>query len=234
MNKDNNFFDRLYKGYAAENFVTAQLFENGFEAFRLPGDFGIDLVVTNQFKTLDDKKISDNSFPFGLQVKSRRLKDSHRKDSVNGRHEYQFDYKLKREEIKTLKEFSNSAYIFVFTVPHGFSIKSTYTICIHSNQIDDMIENGLFIKKDGEYLLNVCFRSMPQYSRKDFISEMLDQKIIDKNGVKFLEKNLPDYFQKNWNASEGFYLAQENFGYKKSIRDYDFSEFPDFSKSIFL
>lgn len=73
---DNKFFDRLYKGYSAESFITGQLFENGFEAFRLPADFGLDIVVTNQFKKLNSQESYDDSFPFGLQVKSKRLRQS--------------------------------------------------------------------------------------------------------------------------------------------------------------
>ncbi len=106
---NNNFFDRLYKGYAAENFITGQLFENGFEAFRLPADFGVDLVVTNQFKKLKNKGIDDESFPFGLQVKSRRLRESDTLQGPNGRNEYQFYYLIKNDEITVLKEFPNGS-----------------------------------------------------------------------------------------------------------------------------
>ncbi|BAY25432.1 hypothetical protein NIES2100_52380 [Calothrix sp. NIES-2100] len=238
---DNRFFDRLYKGYAAENFITGQLFENGFEAFRLPADFGIDLVVTNQFKKLYSQEIYDDSFPFGFQVKSKRLGKSDFIREVNGRNEYRFYYSLKNSEIQTLKDFSNSAYVFVFINPPGFSIKNIYAFCIHSNEIDNMIKNEFFIKNSEGYRLNVCFRTFPQQSRKSFIDEMSAKKLIDVNGIKFLEKNLPETFPRKWNASEGLYLSRKDYSKnpkddpvdREIVRSYDFSQFPYFPKIIY-
>ncbi len=43
-----NFFDRLYLGFEAEYYIMGQLYSAGFEAFKLPADFGFDLMVTNQ------------------------------------------------------------------------------------------------------------------------------------------------------------------------------------------
>lgn len=233
---DNKFFENLYKGYAAESFITGQLFENGFESFRLPADFGIDLVVTNQFKKFklnksSNQKISDDLFPFGLQVKSRRLKQSQTLSGANGRPEYQFYYMLNNKEITTLKEFPNSAYVFVFFVPVGMSSETTYAFFINSNEINNMIEHEFFIKENDGYKFNVCFRAFPQQSRESVIEEMLSKKMIDEQGVKYLRKNLPEKFQKNWNASEGLYLCKNNFSAKMHIKNsYDFSEFPYFDK----
>jgi hypothetical protein len=230
---DKKFFDRLYKGYSAESFITGQLFENGFESFRLPADFGIDLVVTNQFKKLDGKELYDSSFPFGFQVKSRRLKHFDISQGPNGRNEYNFYYSLKSDEIRTLKEFSNAAYIFVFILPIASSIENNYAFCIHSNEIDNMIEHGFFVedRERGGYKLNVCFRTFPQYSREEFISEMFGEKLIDEEGIKYLQKNLPEKFHKNWIAEEGLYLCKNPSSSKRAIvSSYNFSEFPYFSK----
>ena len=43
-----SFWDRLYKGLGAEYFITGELFMAGYEAFKLPADFGLDLIVTSQ------------------------------------------------------------------------------------------------------------------------------------------------------------------------------------------
>lgn len=235
---DNKFFDRLYKGYSAESFITGQLFENGFEAFRLPADFGIDLVVTNQFKNLHSQKKYDNFFPFGFQVKSRYLRQSDSLQGPNGRNEYQFYFLLKNDEIRILKEFSNSAYAFVFMIPPGFSMKNIYAFCIHSNEIDNMIKHKFFIENSDGYKLNVCFRGLPQQSRESLIDEMLDKELIDEDGASFLKKKLPETFQRNWNASEGFYLyrksssnnSTDNLVIKSIISGFDFSKFPSFPK----
>lgn len=235
---NSKFFDRLYKGYSAENFITGQLFEHGFEAFRLPADFGIDLVVTNQFKKLKSKEIYDNSFPFGFQVKSRRLRESDTLEGPHGRNEYKFSYSLKHDEIKTLQEFPNSAYAFVFIIPFGFSIKNIYAFCIHSSEIDNMIQYKFF-DEDGEgYVLQVSFRALPQQKRENFITEMVDKKLIDEHGVKFLEKELPKNFPRNWKASEGLYLDRKSYSKnttdqlvsKPIVSSYDFSKFPYFPK----
>jgi hypothetical protein len=234
----NSFFNRLYKGYSAESFITGQLFENGYEAFRLPADFGIDLVVTNQFKKLSDRKIDNHSFPFGFQVKSRRLRETDTLPGPNGRLEYRFSYSLKSDEIRTLKEFSNSAYAFVFIIPFGFSIKNIYAFCIHSNEIDKMIKHGFFIEEGEGYVLKVCFRASPQQKREGFISEMSNKGLIDEAGSKFLEKNLPESFPRNWKASEGLYLYRKSYSNfptdhlvsKSIVGSYDFSKFPHFKK----
>ena len=42
------FYESLYKGFEAEYYVAGKLFSAGYEAFKLPGDFGFDLIVTNQ------------------------------------------------------------------------------------------------------------------------------------------------------------------------------------------
>jgi len=241
MNSD--FFDKLYRGYSAEKFITAQLFEYGFEAFRLPADFGIDLVATNQFKKLKSKKNYDNSFPFGFQVKSFRVQKSHECKGPNGRKEYRFFYLITPDNLKTLQEYPNSALAFVFMIPFGYSIKNIYAFCIHSSEIDNMIQNKFFIdyiskEKKRFYQLNVCFRAFSQQNREDFIAEMVDRILIDKHGIEFLRDNLPEEFPKNWKAKEGLYLCRKHGGKNPQdllvdraiVSSYDFSKFPDFPK----
>ncbi|MGC1244903.1 MAG: hypothetical protein WA865_01725, partial [Spirulinaceae cyanobacterium] len=221
-------------------FITMQLYENGFEAFRLPADFGLDLVVTNQFKTLDNREIPDDCFPFGLQVKSRRLRKDESRRTKKGRDEYNFYYLLKNEEIETLKTFPNSAYVFVFLIPFGISIKNIYAFCIHSNEIDNMIKHKFFIKSGEGYKLNVRFRGFPQESREKFIKEMLDISPLTQEGKEYLESNLPGSFQKNWNASEYVSLGRESkknpdkLAKKRVLLFYDFSKFPHFEAIEYL
>lgn len=72
-----DFFNRLYQGFEAENLVAGRIFAAGLEAFKLPGDFGFDLLVSNQFELLkagqDGKppKARGFAFPYVLQIKSR-------------------------------------------------------------------------------------------------------------------------------------------------------------------
>ncbi|MGK5012090.1 hypothetical protein [Janthinobacterium sp. MDB2-8] len=72
-----DFFERLYKGFEAENLITGRIFACGLEAFKLPADFGFDLLVSNQFELLKASqgtapvKVRSTAFPYVLQVKSR-------------------------------------------------------------------------------------------------------------------------------------------------------------------
>lgn len=70
----------LYQGFEAEYLVASGLFGAGLEAFKLPGDFGFDLLVSNQLQATQmassPSKANDarSSFPYVLQVKSRRAR----------------------------------------------------------------------------------------------------------------------------------------------------------------
>lgn len=72
-----DFFNRLYQGFEAENLIAGRIFACGLEAFKLPGDFGFDLLVSNQFELVKASqggtppKPRRAAFPYVLQVKSR-------------------------------------------------------------------------------------------------------------------------------------------------------------------
>ncbi|MGI1671826.1 MAG: hypothetical protein K6L74_16090 [Neptuniibacter sp.] len=73
MNVD--FFERLYSGFKAEYFVMGELFEAGFEGFKMPGDFGFDLIATNQKKVSLDSNETKPFIapPYAIQVKRRKV-----------------------------------------------------------------------------------------------------------------------------------------------------------------
>jgi hypothetical protein len=70
------FFEGLYKGFEAEYYVAGKLFSVGYEAFKLPGDFGFDLIVTNQKEQSigPPRKGRLLEPPFAVQVKCRSLR----------------------------------------------------------------------------------------------------------------------------------------------------------------
>lgn len=115
-------------------------------------------------------------------------------------------------------------------------MKNIYAFCIHSKEIDNMIQHGFFIESSNGYELNVCFRALPQQSRKSLIDEMLKKELIDEHGAEFLNKNLPETFQKNWKALEGLYLCRKSYSKNPTnklvarniVSNYDFSKFPYF------
>lgn len=109
-----NFFDRLYQGFEAENLVAGRIFANGLEAFKLPGDFGFDLLVSNQFELLKTSqggtppKARRATFPYVLQVKSRRT-DVPQLNS-NGRYEVAVDFFIDESEFAKITS-SDSAFL---------------------------------------------------------------------------------------------------------------------------
>ena len=72
----------------------------------------------------------------------------------------------------------------------------------------------------------------PQEKRENFISRMRQQELIDENAAQYLQRNLPEFFQKNWNAVEGLYLARKSYNnsltYKAILSFYHFPSFPNF------
>src|SRR5262245_15012891 len=114
---DAEFFERLYQGYAAEHYVASQLFRRAFEVFRLPADFGLDLVVTNQFRIAINLKQDADSFPFALQVKSRWIRPQDIVTGPNERPQATFTFQLKQSEITLLSQRDNAGVAFVFYWP---------------------------------------------------------------------------------------------------------------------
>jgi hypothetical protein len=73
MAQNLQFFDRLYQGFEAEYMVAATMFGAGFEAFKLPGDFGFDLLVSNQLHALPNTLAAKSDvqrplFPYSLPI----------------------------------------------------------------------------------------------------------------------------------------------------------------------
>lgn len=97
-----DFFDRLYRGFEAENLVSGRLFACGLEAFKLPGDFGFDLLVSNQFELLKASqggaapKLRRSIFPYVLQIKSRWTEPL--KLNANNRYEVAVDFFINESE----------------------------------------------------------------------------------------------------------------------------------------
>jgi len=83
------FFEKLYRGFEAEHCAAGKRFAVGYEAFKLPADFGFDLMVTNQKEQSMGpyQKGRLHEPPFAVQVKSRSLKSSDFQTAVSGRDE---------------------------------------------------------------------------------------------------------------------------------------------------
>ncbi|MFJ3048029.1 hypothetical protein ACIPEN_19535 [Herbaspirillum chlorophenolicum] len=119
MTNNLDFFNRLYQGFEAENLVAGRLYASGLEAFKLPGDFGFDLLVSNQFEQLSANqggaiaKTRRATFPYVVQVKSRRTDPPQLNDSQ--RYEVPTDFYI--SELEFAKIVSNES---AFLVCVGF------------------------------------------------------------------------------------------------------------------
>src|SRR4030042_1700389 len=98
------FFESLYKGFEAEYYVAGKLFSVGYEAFKLPGDFGFDLIVTNQKELSMGPRQKGRLIepPFAIQVKCRSLRSSDFQTAASGRDEARVSISIKKENLDLL------------------------------------------------------------------------------------------------------------------------------------
>lgn len=207
------FSERLYRGYAAEHHISSQLFRYGFEVFRLPADFGLDLVVTNQFQVAKKGDGKPGSFPFALQVKSRWLKPAEVTKNSGGRPTAVFNYQLKTDEVTTVIEQGNAGIAFVFYWPAGSGFHPSF-FWLHATHLLPLIDMGFLrdIKAklangtvEQRYELAVRYTLLPRQTRAAFIKELDGEFKLSHRLKAKLERELPEQFLRNWNASA--YLA---------------------------
>jgi hypothetical protein len=235
---DSAFFRRLYQGYAAEHHVSSLLFARSYEVFRLPADFGLDLVVTDQFRVARGENANREAFPFSLQVKSRWLKSQEIVAGPNERPQATISFTLKREEVTLLQGQRNAAYAFVFywpiQAPHYFQ---PHLFLLHSSSLETLVQCKFFRPRGQEYDFTVRFRQLPTYNRQSFVEEVKQSATISRELEQELSKKLPEQITRNWNASEYLQFArlpkndQEDLVYRSVWNvPTDFSTFPLFER----
>lgn len=229
---DAEFFERLYRSYLGEHLISGELFSRGLEVFRLPADFGFDLVVTNQFRASRGNLEDASAFPFSLQVKSRWVKSEEVKDGPNNRPETEFFYRLKQSELDLFARHGNSAVAFVFHIVRPERSQPARYFLIHSRDFPVLQKQG-FLRPahGGGYELSVRFRDVPRGKRDSFVEDLLSSKQLTKKGANSLKKILPDSFKLQWNAKPYFQFAhapREDKGlvWRKVELCTDLAEFP--------
>lgn len=210
---DEAFFERLYRGYAAEHLVASQLYRVGYEVFRLPADFGLDLVVTNQFMVAKKQMEASALFPFALQVKSRWLQTKDTVVGPSGRPETKVSFQLKADELKVVVDHKNAGVVFVAYVPVGGSRGyDPFYFWLHAAQLDQAAKMGFLVPEGEKYTLTVRYRRLPRQSREEFVKEIEAAGALSAGAKKMLLKELPPTFPRNWKASD--YL-----GFARKARD---------------
>lgn len=229
------FFERLYRGYLAEHLISGELFAKSFEVFRLPADFGFDLVVTNQFQASLGRIDSASSFPFSIQVKSRWLSPEDVTSGPNDRPQVDFAYWLKEDEVELLSKHPNSAVAFVLYMPPIDRETQTRFFIIHSHDMVRMLKAGYLRPCERGYELRGSYRDVPRVSKAQFVKELLGAKHLTQDGARRLTSVLPDSFRLNWNAAAYFQFARSphtsdwtKLVWRTIDVCTDFSEFPNF------
>ncbi|CAJ2793042.1 Uncharacterised protein [Burkholderia pseudomallei] len=188
MAQDFKFFDRLYQGFEAEYLVASALFGAGLEAFKLPGDFGFDLLVSNQLEETRDRPSPDAvdayraPFPYALQVKSRRARteDIRLVDGLD-RRELEMAFVLKPHEYDLLISSERAFLVCVlFLPPDQRSLSSRPLIFwLKGRQLQAMREREYLLDSIDEHgqsrlTLHVVYRFVPMMRRDTFIERVMD------------------------------------------------------------
>ena len=188
MTQDLAFFDRLYRGFEAEYLVTSALFGAGLEAFKLPGDFGFDLLVSNQWKTTRDRSAPGLSrdgqtpFPYALQVKSRRARaaDIHLVDGLD-RRELEMSFSLKPHEYDLLVADEQAFLVCVLFMPPDERAVSVRPLIfwLQGRQLQAMHEREYLWPRVDErgqrwLTLRVVYRFVPMLRRDGLVDKVME------------------------------------------------------------
>jgi len=200
------FFESLYRGYAAEHLVASQLYRRGFEVFRLPADFGLDLVVTNQFMLARKQNAASASFPFAFQVKSRWLRPEDTVVGPSGRPETTVMFQLRTDELDLIVSHKNAGVVFVAYVPVGGDNNyNPFYFWLHIGQLVVARHSGFLVAAQGQWKLTVRYRQLPRQTREAFVQEIEAVSALPAAARRKLLKELPPTFLRSWKASD--YLA---------------------------
>lgn len=188
MTQDLKFFNRLYQGFEAEYLVASALFGAGLEAFKLPGDFGFDLMVSNQWRATRDRLLSDGSrdshvpFPYALQVKSRRARAENIR-LVDGleRRELEMTFSLKQHECDLLIADEQAFLVCVLFMPPDQRSVSVRPLIfwLKGRQLRAMEEREYLVHSVDDagqrwLTLHVVYRFVPVMRRDVFADKIAD------------------------------------------------------------
>lgn len=223
---DPAFFERLYFGFQAENLVAGQLFGAGFEAFKLPGDFGYDLMVTSQRHASlgsTNKTARKIEKPYVVQVKSRRVLASDFSEGPNQRPEVNIAFRIRSSEYDLLIEEQNAFLVLVAYLPPAERVVLPPTLCIWLSgpQLSLMMDNSyLTAEKNGattHFRLDIVARFKPRQTRADLLSRLCEKGQLTKEGSIELERALPETLDQNWSAREYVSLMRQQWSRSKGF-----------------
>ncbi|MGM3304839.1 hypothetical protein ACSQ6I_02460 [Anabaena sp. WFMT] len=222
-----DFFDRLYLGFEAEYYIMGRLFGAGYEAFKMPADFGFDILVTNQKEqSLPSKtKQRDVQPPYALQVKSRRIKEEDFQNVQNGRPELIVAFTITSKNLDLMLSHDNAYLICVIFVTDlsGIITNKVIHFWLSKSHLQDIKSLGGFRKqpdKQDIYELKSRIRLRPTTNTDSFLQEKLvDKGYLNKQGKEILLEELPKNLPRNWNATEYISISRPPLNDRNSNSD---------------
>ena len=209
------FFERLYRGFEAEHYVAGKLFSAGYEAFKLPADFGFDLMVTNQKEQSMGPRQKGRLLepPFAVQVKSRSLRSSDFQTAASGRDEAQVSISIKKEDLDLLVSRKGNFLVVVVFVQGDASRFEDRAIhfWFGSDQVNALLERGYLLPDEADRRVRnlICsLRMFPMLSLGDILDSLVSQNHLTQEGKRILASELPERVPRNWKASEYVALAR--------------------------
>lgn len=209
------FFERLYRGFEAEHYVSGKLFSVGYEAFKLPADFGFDLIVTNQKEQSMGPCQKGRLLepPFAVQVKSRSLRSSDFQTAASGRDEAQVSVSIKKEDLDLLVSTKRNFLVVVLFVQGDASKFENRAIhfWVGSGHVNSLLERGYFLPDEADRRVRnlMCsLRMLPMLSLGDILDSLVSQNHLTQEGKRILASELPERVPRNWDASEYVALAR--------------------------
>ena len=221
-----DFFDKLYLGFEAEHYVMGQLYGAGFEAFKLPADFGFDLMVTNQkeLSLTSNQKKRDLKPPYALQIKSRRISPEKFYKGPNGRPSADVDFLLSEKELNLMLENPNAYLVCVvfFTNEQNKLHKRTIYFWLGSSHLNTILSRGYIQsgeKTNGQkdtFIIKVNIRLLPTQKTDTLLQSLMENGNLTKEGKKILANSLPVEIPVKDNAHEYISLKRPS-----KSEDYD-------------
>jgi len=210
------FFERLYRGFEAEHYVAGKLFSVGYEAFMMPGDFGFDLMVTNQKERSRGPRLKGRLLepPFAVQIKSRRLMSLDFRPSPSGRDEAEVSISVKKEDLDLLISTNYSFLVIVLFIRGDAKRFEDRTIhfWFSSAHVNALVGRGYFLpdEKDRRKRKIMCgLRMFPMLVVDSLLGTLVTQNHLTEEGRRILLSEIPERVPKTWNASEYVALARK-------------------------
>ena len=212
------FWDRLYFGLGAEFLITGELFMAGYEAFKLPADFGLDLIVTSQktasFRGGGQVIKPQNAFTF--QVKSRRITGF--EENLMGRPEASTYVSLKEDDWHLIVKDANAHLVCVLIFREDErKLQNRWTyFWLGSSHLNELLEREYVRVVENErtgrteYRLKMILRLQPTIMLEDVLDELTEERDLTEAGKEKLLDTFARALPPKWSTREYISLARPN------------------------